>query len=121
MKTIRLKILRAFLLSLSIQIRKTYLFSYRNTDLMDENDKIAHFNWCFDRVLKSYQEYNIFIKKNEETLKTFYQCFKKYVYDKPIKKEALLSLQASINEEFKGRKKTILVQLEEVLFENMGV
>jgi hypothetical protein len=121
MRNIHLAILRAFLLNLSLEIQRTYLFSFRNVDLMDENDKIAHFNWCFDSTLNLYQENKIFIRKNEETLKTFYQVFKVSMYDKSNKKETLKTLQPTIKAEFKGRKKGVLTQLEEVLFQNMGI
>lgn len=120
MEEIKIEIVKIFFLNLAINIKNTYLYSYTNADLMDENDKIEHFNWCFNETVKQYAPATVFFKKNNELLTYSYSFFKNLIYECPQKRQPLIELIDSVKYAFNNHKsKKNLSELEVVFFENL--
>ena len=77
---------RDFCFSLLKLIDETYLGDSdeesRETKIgLSQEDKIAHFNWCWNKTISNFEKENITFEKNEETYNYFKSFFLEVYYN----------------------------------------
>jgi len=91
---------RDFCFSLLKLIDETYLGDSdeesRETKIgLSQEDKIAHFNWCWNKTISNFEKENITFEKNEETYNYFKSFFLEVYYNQEQER-----VKSSINDFF---------------------
>lgn len=80
----RADIYRDFILSLNNLIQDSYL----GDDVMNEDDKKIHFDWCWNKVCEDFSILGVYFTDNQEVYTHFKIFFWKHFYDITNKKES---------------------------------
>jgi len=83
----KLNLFHDFLVSLYELIDETYM---GNDIMIDENDQINHFNWCWNKLISNFSKEKIFFKPKGECYEYLWNFFLEAYYltkleNKPVK------------------------------------
>lgn len=101
----RMELFADFCFSLHNLIKDTYLGDEEKsiTDIkLNRKEKIAHFNWCWNKILDNFQKENLIFNKEGEHYKYFMNFYRDAYYEQKEKK-VKNSIDKFLNELFTSK------------------
>ena len=82
---VQMEFIKDFLFSLLDKVDRTYL----GDDIMKEENKKEHFEWCLNEIIKNFERENIIIHNTPNLNKNLLEVFNKYYYSVKKSKNTL--------------------------------